>query len=740
MTAPVEPAGLALPPAPPAPLPRRAFVLLLLVHLGLVGIALVAPLPLLATGDSRFRANVLWERFKEGGWGMWGITFSHLLVAAALAVLGGLLIRGKRVPGAILFGLALSPFLIGAFGAAMGQRRVADALAGDVVDPAQKARILAAGASELSNVWLYGGVASGFLLYVAAAAATMGLAAIDTAPLGERPKSSAWALALPAAVAAAIVAFVARAALHVPWGGLDMLVVLALFSAGLFAALGGRPLPALVKGRDEDEAGPAFRVLLAAAFATAACVALLDRAALAATMRPVLGALEGESLSAADRESILVAELMPAYVGRPILAVVDALAALAVFAAPLAAGRGARRKLSISVAAGGAAAVVTALVALLAGRSFEGALADLDARYGKPEQAIAAAGIALPAAGAGASPLAGAVDLLVKRDGSVVDQRPSEEVLRSHHAPVVAAEASLPFEDLAGKLGATLGGKEANDTIALVVAPAEKHDRSKVGPLAGLLGPDLSGYEIVVNRRLADGLPARSRSGYPWDGPESRGKVLVVLPEGDTARLAVVSRTNVADLGDAIVLRERLPLAGSSADRSRIAAAIRDQYPGLKTVLLVPAKADTTAGVLATLAALTGAVASRDRELVVTLDRPSLDQAPSTAARAKEGGAVSVRETRISGLLAKEPVLRTLLKHRASFRQCRDKAKAGGEPPPERASLRIVLDDRGKAKKTTVEPAGARVFNACIEAAVDAISWPPTESGIATVTTRLDFE
>src|SRR5690349_16602607 len=98
-------------PQAAALLPRRAGVLLILALVVLIAIAVWSPPFALLIGVSRPGPASLWEHFKEGGFGMWLVTLLLWILAAAFSVLGGLSIRGRRIPMEILLGLALLPFL-----------------------------------------------------------------------------------------------------------------------------------------------------------------------------------------------------------------------------------------------------------------------------------------------------------------------------------------------------------------------------------------------------------------------------------------------------------------------------------------------------------------------------------------------------------------------------------------------------------------------------------------------------
>jgi hypothetical protein len=238
--------GVPAPPPPKTELARRAVIPLILAHVAVVGPVVIMPVLFLGMGSRSFRPQMIYEHFKEGGWGMWGITALLPFIALAILVLGIFMIRGKRIPGAIPFFIALGPYPVALLGALAGEHTIMGAISGASVDASQKGRILGEGMSELSNLFVYGGAAAAFASYAAAMGAILALFTIDPAPLAPAPKSAGWIIAMPAGLVAAILAGVLRAALHISPTGLDFLVLFGMLTIGLLAGGAGKVLPALV--------------------------------------------------------------------------------------------------------------------------------------------------------------------------------------------------------------------------------------------------------------------------------------------------------------------------------------------------------------------------------------------------------------------------------------------------------------------------------------------------------------
>ncbi len=637
---PMAPAGEPVPPpgypaaAPARTEPRRRHaVLFILLFLLVVGLSFFAPMLFLLSGDHNPKPAHVYRFFREGGLSMWGILLSQMFVWAVIAALGALLVRGTRVPGAVLFVVALLPFGVGVLGAVAGSMKVTSVIEGDSIDPSQKARILAMGISELTNTSVYGGTASAFAMYLVAVAAVLGLVTVDPAPLGAPPRSAAWLLAMPVGLGFVIVSVAARAVLHVDFFMLDALVLLGVLTSGLLAGAGGKILPALVAAGKDEEAGRAFRQLLLAGLALGMAMLLSDRALLAASIRSPMGAISGESVDPSQRFRIVLAAVVPAERGRPVLMILDALGCLAAFAVPLAAARAVKGKVSIAGVAAGVVAVLTGALALFGSSRLDHAVAALREPYEALDKALAANAITLPQSHdddhAGA--LHGKPELLVKPDGSLVDERrPAGDDTYPHRVDV-AADASVPFEAFMARAGAALLGKDRVSTgIGLVLLPQQRLDFAPLGILGGLLGTDLLSFPVTVHGKIAGGLPplAEERSYGYGARRHGSGSALAVLSDGKQGRLvAVTSPTRLVSLGRTV------PLGADTAsreDRKRVLTSARGGLD-FSTILLSPAPGDTMGHVVEQLQGIAASLGSTSDTLAITGDRAALEAAPAAS-------------------------------------------------------------------------------------------------------------
>jgi hypothetical protein len=737
------PGNPALRAAPPE-LARRGVLPFTLVHVALSTLIFLAPLTLLSAGGSNPSPMLVWSLFREGGWGMWLITLGLMFLVLISAVLGALMIRGKRVPGAALFILALGPFSAALLGTLASLRMITGAISGISVDPSQKARILAQGLSEMSNLTVYGGLGAAFAMYLAGHAAGLTLIAIDPAPLGPTPPSKAWIAGPIVGGIAAIASLAVRIALHQPIGGLGALAIFGLLNVGVLAAFAGRSLPALFASGNDEESSRAWRLLLVAAFAFAAAMLFLDRAETAAMIRNPLGAISGQSVDPSQRAAIL-GELGAELHGRSIVMIVDAFGCFAIFAASLLTGLAVTRKFSLSVAFAGVAALLIFGAAALTGSRTEGAVSSQRDGLIALEKAIVARGITLPIqrATGGASAFSGAPGVSIQRDGTVVDDRTGggeQEELDPDATITVAADAALPFELFASKLvPAALKGSSPH-RLDLVVAPARRYDYSALGPYAGLVGSDLQAIEAGFDDKIGDGIPAAPAHRSSWDyggrARESGTGALGVLVDADKARLYTFS-AKAPNAGT--LLAETLPIEDTAAGdtaRAAILAEVARSHPGLGTMVIAPGPTETMGPITNLISSIVAGVEAARLDLVITSDRAGLEALPAGAARGPAG--VRLRDVTALGSLPSEVVSRILRQNMVPYVFCRDDAAAQDKaPPPAEVTLRFVIDRRGFPGKSTVSAPASPRLSACLDKATRHLSFPVPENGIVTVTARL---
>ena len=292
------------------PLPRKSLSGLT-AAIGVLAVVAVIMSPMLLgfAGWGHASAANAWRLMKDGGILWTGLVLLlDLFVPIMLAVLGAFVVRGKKIPTALLFAGAALPLLVGVFGAWISERKVVWAISGESVDPEQKIRIMAEGAAEaMANDMFAGFVACGCGI-VACAAAASAAASIDTAVIlrGQPNRQGGFfaAIALGGAwLFAALVLCVLRFRAAGP------LVVFPFFAASTmvpFAILAGRSTAVLRDWHDRAEASRVLAALVIAGLCAALAVLALERAILATVTARALSAISGESVDPSQQARILV--------------------------------------------------------------------------------------------------------------------------------------------------------------------------------------------------------------------------------------------------------------------------------------------------------------------------------------------------------------------------------------------------------------------------------------------------
>jgi len=726
---------------------RRKSPVIFIVALVLLSVpAFFLPIVLLSAGGRGvISPSQIWMHFREGGWGMWGILASLSVTLLSLLLLGAFRIRGSRVPGALLFAPPILPFTVGSLAAISTERRLVDILGSAGIDPEQRVRIFAEGLSELSNLFVFGGLASATAMYIAATAATLSILSVDTARVATGPKSIVWLASVGAAFVAVVVSVGARFGLHAGFTGIEVFVVLGLVSAGVLATLGGRTVRLLAENRAEDEASRAFRLLAVAAFAMAACLMFLDRASVSATTRYALGALSGESVDPSQRAAILAGDVVAVRHNASITMFIDALGCLIVFAVPIAAGARVMRRFSYSALGGAAAGALAFLLGFAANARIDSDMAAQNAGVEKVQQDISAAGITLPTVGTtdNAASITDARWLLIKRDGALSEIAPTprtpspemeEDPVQDPGAPVsanVAADASLTTAALVAALGPAIKGAP-QAPVLLTTSPQGQSRLHELGPYAGLVGSTLAAYSVRVVPKLGEWIkPAREDERLKYQ------RTLGILPSASSVKLVVWSGDAPGEVQKS--LSETLPLGDGFQDTERrreLLGSLRTKY-GVGALLLAPSPDEKLDKVVGWLAALAASQSSRRESMpvVLTTDRAALEQAPT-------GGRPKIRlflgQVLVIGRLAKDPVVAALKEALPSLEKC-----AAGHVEDVRLpvfmTLRFSVDKAGKPSRLAVKQSPGKDFNDCLGSTFGSLALPPAEKGLASVTASLEM-
>lgn len=284
------------------PFPRANMTAYIVATAAVAAVGLVMPLTLLGTKPQR-----IFQTFKEGGGSMWLLLLLMVSVPAVVTTLAGFAIRGWKVPIAGIVGAALFPSLVAFAGTLLSQRSMAHALDGPGIDPSQKMRIAFEGTQEALASLQFGAAICAFALGAAAVGCAGVAASVDRVRMNVLP-GLGWVFALAAPLlgllASLVVIVVTRSLRVAPIPFLFSSVSLVIVAA--MAALTARSAGAFRDFHDVAESKRMLGAVLAAALMSALALWLLDRAAILATQRLVLGACSGESVDGSQRARILM--------------------------------------------------------------------------------------------------------------------------------------------------------------------------------------------------------------------------------------------------------------------------------------------------------------------------------------------------------------------------------------------------------------------------------------------------
>ena len=571
------------------------------------GVLFTGPFLALAAGGHGGLAHAAWRRFVQGGNGQYLILLLILGLFPVIAVLGIVSPRTGRLPLAGLLAVALAPFGVAQLAAVSALAMTVRAVSGLSIDPSQIGRIVAEGVSELSGLLIFGGTASACAAWAVAVAVAMA---------SGRRGGARWIRA-GIGVGAAIVAAGARVVFRVPFGALDVVVLVGLVAAGLLAAL-STPSGEALSG---EESTRAWRSLALVACAATTGVVLMDRAAHAVAVATVVDLVMPDHLDALQRGAILAAgaaDLQKA----PMVALVDALGAFLCFLPGLLAVPPGAWKPTRSGAVVAVAGVLVATAATLLGVRTAAGFDAAGARFKAldvPDLTLPVA----PVASDGPPPDAAHV-LVVRRDGRV--DASAVGSFRTYGSPGIAvlADATVPFDAWMTATTAAFAPYDCQSGCwgAFVTAPEKRPDRAAAGPFAGLIGTELVAFyaELRIPRAPpppppSSGPPPTAKQGALRQAAEAGmagllgglgGPVIAVIDDGADARLlAVTSGATFGRLPGAEVVRAPLGLDPTAqAERLRVLAALHRQYPKAVRFLLAPGPTADVGRVVALLAAL----------------------------------------------------------------------------------------------------------------------------------------
>lgn len=256
-------------------------------------------------------ASGAWMTFRNGGIGMWFLALLDFMLPIALGIAGAVVVRGKRVPSGLFFGVAVIPLVVSLFFGYLALKVVDGALSGGAIDPSQAMRINAAGLSEALSLDIFGGFVTCGSAIIGAVALAGAVGSIDvgaaTRADAERPSAALGAASLVAAAAWFVATIVLTAVRIKVAGAIALCVVLVVGVLVPFVVLAARSAPVLRRWHDAVEARRAAGALLVGGLAGLLAVLVLERAIAARVASQVFDAISsGDGVSAGQRARILM--------------------------------------------------------------------------------------------------------------------------------------------------------------------------------------------------------------------------------------------------------------------------------------------------------------------------------------------------------------------------------------------------------------------------------------------------
>lgn len=478
------------------PLPR-ARLGVFTAAIGVLGVlAVLVPVVLLFSGGP----GNGWRTFREGGPGMWLLLLLDFALPVALGVSAAFVVRGKRAPAGLFFGVAVIPLLAATLFAYLALRQLVGAVGSGLVEPGTMMRINAAGTSEALALDMFGGfITCGNAILGSVALASV-VGSIDVAKAARSdapPPSSVFGAATVVSGVAWFVGTLIVTALRLRTVGLAAVcVVLVVAVLVPFAVFAARAAPVLRGWHDAIEARRAASALLVAGLCAVLAVIVLERSLEARVGAVVFGAVSGDSIDPSQRARILM-ELADARRWSAIAVAVHGVLGTVTFALALAGTIGpSRYPVSPSTVIAGSVGVfvLAAVFGLGAARTRATELIAASGKRTVPK------GITLPVVDASMDEGRTGYDgtLVIRADGTDEPGTKLPADVCSRRAVVnVYADRMATLEALSKRLPS-----EPCSSVELLFAAAMENDRpaaAKLGDLAAFIGPDVASIRLFYD-------------------------------------------------------------------------------------------------------------------------------------------------------------------------------------------------------------------------------------------------
>ncbi|WP_394835227.1 AgmX/PglI C-terminal domain-containing protein [Pendulispora rubella] len=706
-----------------ASLPRSGLAGWIAVYVAAV--LVIWPLPLVVVAASSQVGGSLhfWQLFRNGGVYSYLCLGTHTITMILLGVLGASYIAGRRIPGWLLYIVALGPFFVGVAGTSVGHRATLTVLQEQAVRGFQATRIFAEGMAEARSSTILGNTMTAFALTLVALAALFRVASLDGRAIDlrkTRPSGAAMGMAGGVAVFGLLAGLGLRIALKEIHTLPGILVLLAAVAAAILAAFRA-PLAALM---DSD----IVPTLLVLALSTSAAALFLASSGSSLGIASSLHAISGESVDPVQRGAILAQGVSGAGACWTI-GFVDALLLFGALLVPVLFSGAVRRDrapgaLALSLAAWAVAILFPVGATVAYAHAFSRDLAT----YARPRNFEAIAGLKLPTARERWENADGAPALYITRDGQLaVDASGGYE-------PPVPANADVLQRAF----------RHADDHAALIVDAATTYAvlLRTLAPVLQAQSKDggFRGYRLVLTppsqERATRKLPA------PWTGltGDDHGAIDLQFERADAPQLTIVLEGASARALRPDGKGQIMPTGTTDADdqqRRNVFRALLRGDDRVTRLLVVPRDEDTMATVVRVLDS------SHDLPrflFSVTLGKapraaPPPEPPPSPPTNAANANAKPVEmhtgNIAVNGRLSAEAVQRVARQGYGRFRLCFDKGLADNPKLTGKVVVKFTIAADGAVSNAS--DAGSDLPNdavvQCIVRSFSSLNFPQPEGG-----------
>jgi len=500
-------------------LPRSGLAGWIAVYVAAVLVVWPLPLAVVAVGTHTGGAFHFGQLFRNGGVYSYLCLATHTLTMILLGALGGSYIAGRRIPGWLLFIVALGPFFVGVAGTSVAHRTTLTVLGDESARGFQATRIFATGMAEARASTILGNTMTAFALTLVALAALFRVASLDGRAIDlrkTRPAGPAMVMAGAVAVFGLLAGLGLRLALKEVHALPGVLILLAAVAAAVLAAFRA-PLAAIV----ESDIVPTLLVL---AVSTSAAALFLATSGGSLALASSLQAVAGESVDPSQRVAIMGQGIASAGACRTI-GIVDALFLFGALLVPVLLSGGARRGLAPGLSL--AAWAVATLFPIGATVAYAHAFARDLATFARPRNFEAVPGLTPPTTHERWENAYGEPALYVTRNGQL-----SIDASGGYEAPVPVTGDVLQR-----------AFRHADQRASLIVDA-----QTTYGALLRAMAPVLAlpkdasfrGYQLVVDppaeNRTTRKLPA------PWTGlaGDDYGGIDLRFEQADAPQLTIV--------------------------------------------------------------------------------------------------------------------------------------------------------------------------------------------------------